>query len=153
MSVAKYTIEASTDGVKFSAKGSIVAKGSSDYSFIDASPVAGINYYRIKATDIDGKTIYSSVVSAKQVASISSISVYPNPVKNKQLSFAISTDAANYTLKVTNILGKTVLAKTIAHVGGTANYKVSLPASATAGTYFVELSNGNSNTTKTIVVE
>ena len=153
LSVAKYTIEASTDGVKFSAKGSIVAKGSSDYSFIDASPVAGINYYRIKATDIDGKTIYSSVVSAKQVASISSISVYPNPVKNKQLSFAISTDAANYTLKVTNILGKTVVAKTIAHVGGTANYKVSLPASATAGTYFVELSNGNSNTTKTIVVE
>ncbi len=153
LSVGKYVVEGSVDGVKFSAKGTVAAKGSSSYSFIDATPSAGVNYYRIKAIDIDGKVIYSSIVSAKQAVSINNISVNPNPVKNKQLSFVLSNDAANYTLKVTNILGKTVVAKAIAHVGGTATYNVSLPTSASAGTYFVELSNGNSNTTKTIVVE
>lgn len=153
VNVGKYVVEGSVDGVKFSAKGTIASKGSSSYSFVDATPSAGVNYYRIKVIDIDGKVIYSSIVSAKQAATINNISVNPNPVKNKQLSFVLSNDAASYTLKVTNILGKTVVAKTIAHAGGTASYNVSLPSSASAGTYFVEVSNGNSKTTKTIVVE
>ncbi len=36
-----------------------------------------------------------------------------NLVKNKQLNFVLNTDAALYTLIVTNILGQTVLAKTV----------------------------------------
>ncbi len=153
LNVAKYVIEGSADGVSFSTKGFVPAKGATEYSFVDVTPSAGINYYRIKVTDIDGKVNYSKVVSIKQAGLVvGNISVYPNPVKNKQLNFVLNTDAALYTLRVTNLLGQTVLAKTVSHTGGTASYSVSLP-SVTAGIYVVKLSNGKTELTKTVIVE
>ena len=153
-SVSKYVVEGSTDGINFSTKGSLPAKGAAQYSFIDNSASAGVNYYRIKAVDVNGKLTYSSVVTVKQVGLVSTnISVYPNPVKNKQLNFVLSTDASNYTLRVTSILGATVVAKTINHNGGTASYSVALPSNLAKGTYFVKLSNGKDQLTKTITVE
>ena len=153
LNVAQYVIEGSSDGVSFVAKGSVPAKGASEYSFVDLTPGAGTNYYRIKVMDIDGKVNYSSIVSVKQSGLIgSNISVYPNPVRNRQLNFVLDTDAATYTLRVTNILGQSILAKTITHNGGTASYSVSLP-SVTAGIYVVKLSNGKDELTKTVIVE
>ena len=154
INVNKYVVEGSTDGINFTEKGSLPAKGASGYAFIDNSPKEGINYYRIKEVDNDGKASYSTVVSVKIGGSIvGNISIYPNPVVNKTLNFALNTSAANYTLKVTNVLGKTVLASTINHNGGTASYSVALPAGLAKGVYFVKLSNGSNEISKTIIVE
>ncbi len=153
-SLSKYVVEGSVDGSSFVTKGSLPARGAAQYSFIDLTPSAGTNYYRIKAIDVNGKATYSAVVSIKQTGLISSaIAVYPNPVKNKQLNFVLNTDAANYTLKVTSILGQSVVARTISHNGGTASYSVALPSDLAKGTYFVKLSNGKDQLTKTITVE
>ncbi|MES1160244.1 MAG: LamG-like jellyroll fold domain-containing protein [Bacteroidota bacterium] len=60
-----FTIERSTDGVKYSDIGSVEAAGNStntsDYSFIDGAPVIGRNYYRLRETDLDGAYMYSDV--------------------------------------------------------------------------------------------
>jgi len=152
--VSKYIVEGSVDGNNFATKGSLSARGAAQYSFTDLTPSAGTNYYRIKAIDVNGKATYSAVVSVKQTGLVNTnISVYPNPVKNKQLNFVLSTDAANYTLKVTSILGQSVVARTISHNGGTASYSVALPSNVAKGTYFVKLSNGKDQLTKTITVE
>ena len=152
VNVTSYVVEGSADGVTFTDKGTVAAKGASEYSFVDVAPSVGVNYYRIKEVDNNGSTTYSAVVSVKESALAASLSIYPNPVSDKQLKFVLNTDAANYTLKVTNVLGQTVLAKTIAHNGGTTSYSVSLP-SIKAGTYFVKLSNGANQLTKTVIVE
>jgi len=152
VNVASYVVEGSTDGISFTAKGTVIAKGASDYSFVDADPSAGVNYYRIKEVDNNGAATYSGVVSAKEIAT-SSLSIYPNPVANKQLNFVVNTGAANYILKVTNILGQSVLTRTVSHNGGTTSYSLSLPANIKAGTYFVKLSNGVTQLNKTIIVE
>jgi len=151
--VTSYVVEGSADGVAFTAKGTVLAKGASDYSFVDVAPVAGANYYRIKEVDNSGNVSYSAVVSVKSSALATSLSIYPNPVVNKLLKFSLNTNAANYTLKVTNILGQSFVSRTIAHNGGTASYNVSLPSNVKAGTYFVKLSDGVKELTKTIVVE
>ena len=152
--VSKYIVEGSVDGNNFATKGSLTARGAAQYSFTDLTPSAGTNYYRIKAIDVNGKATYSAVVSVKQTGLVNTnIAVYPNPVKNKQLNFVLSTDAANYTLKVTSILGQSVVARTISHNGGTASYSVALPSNVAKGTYFVKLSNGKDQLTKTITVE
>ena len=154
INVNKYVVESSADGINFAAKGSLPAKGASGYSFIDNSPKEGLNYYRIKEIDNDGRSSYSTVVSVKIGGSIvGNISIYPNPVTNKQLNFALNTAAANYTLKVTDVLGKSVLASTINHNGGTASYSIALPAGLAKGVYFVKLSNGKNEVTKTIIVQ
>ena len=52
-----------------------------NYSAIDASPAAGINYYRIREEDIDGQVSYSSVKMIT-VSSTTGISIWPNPAKD-----------------------------------------------------------------------
>ncbi len=51
-----------------------------DYTYTDKAPVKGINYYRLKQTDMDGNYKYSIVrqVSFNQ----SDISIHPNPASN-----------------------------------------------------------------------
>ncbi|HWK04101.1 MAG TPA: LamG-like jellyroll fold domain-containing protein [Puia sp.] len=60
-----FVIERSVDGASYSAIGTVGAAGNtsslSNYSFIDATPVIGRNYYRLKETDLDNKFMYSDV--------------------------------------------------------------------------------------------
>jgi hypothetical protein len=57
-----------------------------NYSYTDAHTLTGINYYRLKQVDFDGKSEYSKIESVYFDGSISAkISMYPNPV-NKMLT-------------------------------------------------------------------
>jgi hypothetical protein len=60
-----FTVERSTNGVNFSSIGEMPAAGNSstpkDYSFTDAEPAQGINYYRLKEVDLDLRSMYSTV--------------------------------------------------------------------------------------------
>ena len=60
-----FTIQRSTDGIKYTGIGSVDAAGNStslkNYAFVDPSPVTGKNYYRLNQTDLDGKYTYSPV--------------------------------------------------------------------------------------------
>lgn len=56
-----YTIERSTDGIHFSRLTSLNAIGKSVYQVIDGTPLVGKNFYRLKMTDKNGSTKYSSV--------------------------------------------------------------------------------------------
>jgi len=62
-----FEIERSTDGVNFTRLGKVNAAGNSSnkisYSFNDIHPVTGINYYRLKMVDKDGKFAYSNIVT------------------------------------------------------------------------------------------
>lgn len=61
----EFIVERSTDGTHFSEIGSVPAAGSSHtlltYTFTDANPATGTNYYRIKEKDLDSKLTYSSI--------------------------------------------------------------------------------------------
>ncbi|MBS1605082.1 MAG: M36 family metallopeptidase [Bacteroidetes bacterium] len=58
---AKYIIERSTDGGTYTAIGEVPAANSGDYSFTDAQPVDGRDYYRIREQDHDGKPTISGI--------------------------------------------------------------------------------------------
>lgn len=118
---AGFTIERSIDGRSFSSVGVVSSLGNEGnsnsllrYRFIDEKPLVGINYYRLKQTDKDGKFNYSDVVAIKVSKSgLSITSIYPNPIKDK---FNISltsetTEAAK--LIITDVFGKTLIQKNI----------------------------------------
>lgn len=62
--------------------GQVHAAGNSasatDYQYVDASPAAGMNYYRIVEIDLDGASTYSRVVSLS-FAQQTSLALFPNP--------------------------------------------------------------------------
>lgn len=81
--VIRYEIEKSTDGISFVSIGSVPGQGDGThtYSFTESTPLQGNAFYRIKQTDADGKMSYSSTIVLK-INTLSSLTVYPNPVKN-----------------------------------------------------------------------
>ena len=81
-----FEIERSRNAEEFERIGFVSAKGngttSQRYSFTDHSPYSGINYYRLKQIDADGKFTYSEVKAVSLGFSGPSVWVYPNPVSS-----------------------------------------------------------------------
>jgi hypothetical protein len=82
----RFDIERSTNGIHFDKIGEIKAAGTSNqlinYIFEDENPTLGINYYRLKQVDFDGKTAKSPVVSIKKVDKMHQLA-FPNPVNDR----------------------------------------------------------------------
>lgn len=79
------------------------------YHFKDRMPFTGINYYRLKQVDFDGKIEYSHVISEYfSKKSTAGIQIYPNPTKD--LLFIQHQLTGNVKAVVFDIYGKSVLA-------------------------------------------
>ena len=79
-----FTVEKSIDGKQWTSLGEVEAAGNtnsiSNYSWTDKNPSIGKSYYRIKQTDFDGRTDYSSIESFDLEGA--QIELYPNPATN-----------------------------------------------------------------------
>lgn len=77
-----------------------------DYTAYDAAPMTGINYYRLKQTDIDNKITYTEmrhVVFGKD----NSISIYPNPTTD-MLHINTADQSKIAEVRILDINGKMV---------------------------------------------
>lgn len=101
-----FDIEKSTDGKTFKSIGKI--NGSSQYNLIDANPVSGDNYYRIKGVDIDGQFTYSKVIDVLYNSSTAALTIYPNPVENVLHVKITTKEPQVLTLLITDIDGRVI---------------------------------------------
>jgi hypothetical protein len=152
-----YEVEKSTDGRSFNSAGTVAAKANNStavsYSWFDAAPSKGINYYRIKAVDNAGVAKYSQVVNVKLGGGKSEISIYPNPVVGKTISVQFTEqDKGTYTVNLFNNIGQVVFTKTIAHNGGSATQTISIGNAVSKGVYQMQVSNGEVKLNQQIVL-
>ena len=84
-----FSIERSADGLRFNEIGRVQGAGNSletrEYSYTDNTPLRGINYYRLKQTDYDGKFTFSPVVSLNfdGIDRGNGVRLSPQPVKDQ----------------------------------------------------------------------
>jgi hypothetical protein len=108
---AEFSIEHSDTGEDFETIGNIQSKGNSNnrqyYSFTDSKPNQGLNYYRLKQTDFDGKFNYFSIISVLNHSFISSLKVYPNPT-DQFLNIKVSEDEELIIIQLRNAQGKLI---------------------------------------------
>ena len=93
----RFIVEHSTDATTFSTIGSLPASNSllgNNYSFIHINPLLGINYYRLKILDNDGKFSYSSVLKINLSRSLN-FHIYPNIAHNFVIAEHPASDLAN----------------------------------------------------------
>jgi hypothetical protein len=83
--VSVFVVERSANGKDFSPLNSVNATGSRNntYDMIDAQPVSGRNYYRLKVVDKDGKFKYSQIISLNWNVKGGTVLVFPNPATGK----------------------------------------------------------------------
>jgi hypothetical protein len=133
-----FELERSSNGTNFNFVTAIAAKGTaSSYSYTDAQPYNGVNYYRLKFKNVSGSVTYSPIVTATVNTLVSNgIQVYPNPVVN-QLTIT-TNNWQNTTVNIVDVKGAIV--KTVRLTAQqTAVDVTALPS----GTYSVRSYNGN----------
>ena len=128
--VSQYQIETSLDGSLFRKIGTVSATGNINYFYIDENTSAGINYYRIKALDIDGSSIYSKIVSVRNNEASERMIIYPNPVFDGVINIK---NPNNSILRIYNSIGLLVMQKKL--IKGAQQFSVNQLA---AGYYVVK---------------
>ena len=141
-----YDIEQSTGSV-FTKIGTVNATAGSNtktYTFTDANPtLKGVNYYRIKQVDNDGRFSYSPIRSVK-FDNKNVITVTPNPASNFIKVFASQSPLNVY---IYDADGKKVASKVL--TSGTVQFDIT---NLSKGTYIVVAeSNGTRVSSKTVV--
>jgi len=105
-----YELQRSANGVAFNAiKTETVtpAQCAAPFSFTDAQPLSGVNYYRVKVTDLDGTSGYSKVVSVRFNGS-EQIKVVPTIAVNDVKVYYESEVSGNSTWVVYDMSGRVV---------------------------------------------
>jgi hypothetical protein len=148
INIREYAVEKSTNGVSFIKIGTVLASGLNEYPYVDASPFAGNNFYRIRSVGVTGEVGYSKIVKVSYEAE-PMISIYPNPIKSDRKSTINFKNviAGRYTLKLTNNLGQVLMRKVIQHDGVTTQYDFTLSKSIINGNYTLEIIGENNKKT------
>ncbi len=150
-----YDVERSTNGASFNKIGTQAAKGGAtenNYNLLDAAPLPGDNFYRIKAIGKDGTAQYSGIVKVS-INTNSDMVVYPNPVGNKVINVQLdNVEAGNYSLIVYSVAGQKLYTRVFTHSGGTAGIGINMQGMA-KGAYWLVLKGDKHTYRKTIVVQ
>lgn len=139
----KFIVERSTDGVNFEEILQTRGAGNSSeilhYEGVDINPKEGINYYRLKQIDFDGKFEYFTTVAVMLSPESNLMSnVYPNPATH-EIKFTTSLEET-YFISVYNSLGKIV--ECVEIKGDQLGAEVSINTSKFAkGNYFIKIDN------------
>ena len=138
-----FDVERSADNRNWSTLGFMPGNGTtaekSEYRFTDESPLAGVNYYRLKQMDTDGSFQHTPMVVADVRANTLQFDVFPNPSVNGELNVrTVSQEEGDALLEIYNWAGYKVYKESIHLLKGTMVYPVSL-ATYPKGAYTARL--------------
>lgn len=156
--VKQYEVEHSTDGTNFTTAGTVSATanngGAATYSFMDATPTAGTNYYRIKTVDLSGVVKYTSVIRVSYGSTASSIVLSSTIINGNQISLQLNNqDKGRYAIRLINTAGQELMKTNFTHIGGNATQSISLTSLLSKGIYLLEIVKPNgSKLTERIVM-
>jgi hypothetical protein len=143
-----YEVERSANGINFAMKSTVVAIGNSNgavnYSWFDASPQMGNNFYRIKGFDQAGNFKYSTVVKVLFGKDAPGIVVYPNPIVGNSFTLDMNNlDKGMYNISLINKLGQEVFSQAVMHDGGSVMKTITMRQTIPQGTYQLVLKGEN----------
>lgn len=158
-----FVIEKSTDAQNWSQL--VIVKGAGttyvpmEYLEIDPHPVIGINYYRLKQVDFDGKYSYSKIVAVEFKRSIANADkepvIFPNPVyQSEVLNIQFPNWYTEALVVMRDMMGREVFSKIIVFEENNLLYAIPLDQEIPEGVYLiVASSNRNILFSKKVIVK
>jgi hypothetical protein len=138
--VERYDIERSANGAAYSKIASLPANGNGThtYSNIDAMPLSGKNYYRLKMIDQNGSIKYSHILLINLDVKGTIVKLYPNPVIGKSAVLQYSNlPAGDYKIEFVSSLGQVQLQRQLRVQSNNASETLRLER--LSGIYFVRI--------------
>ena len=152
-SSAIMTLERSADSRNFISINSITADAvrcNQPFSYTDVNPIKGMNYYRLKLVDADGKISYSSIVALlNAVKGFDIVSIAPNPVVTDNFKLNIAcAQASKIEVSIYDMQGRLVNRQSLNLIAGFNSLPFNV-ASLSSGSYTIR---GSINDDKTRVM-
>jgi hypothetical protein len=151
-----FTVEKSSDGVQYLDILTIQGAGNStiqhNYSCTDGIPFVGINYYRIKQTDYDGRTDYSKVVVLNISKVKKSITIYPTPVRDDFINIRFEGSEREKTqIDLLDKRGAVLKHESFKLGNNYENVQYSFPPEMNPGAYFIHITSETYSKTQKII--
>ncbi|MEO6838742.1 MAG: T9SS type A sorting domain-containing protein [Ginsengibacter sp.] len=141
-----FDIQRSSSTTDYKTIGTVKGNGTTsiahDYSFADANPFDGENFYRLRQVDINGNVTYSKIVPVRFNFRI--IEIYPNPAQ-KQIYIRNNVNFSNgnkLKIELMDIEGKVLYRQTSSSNLGNI-ITLNIPSTIANGIYVVMVSNSN----------
>lgn len=146
----QFDVERSSDGINFTTISTIVAStmtGQKAYQFLDANPVSGWNFYRLRTFDFKNQYKQSQIVRVWIGKKTGKPSVYPNPVVNNQINFSTNGLVKGiYNLQVISVDGKQMIQNRWVFDGTQAMHTIEIKKETSPGMYWLVLRNESGET-------
>ena len=150
-----FHIERSSDGIEFERIGIVYPTGglnqSVAYSFIDASPLMGNNYYRLAMEELSGHIDYTITQVVSFAGDYGNLRVLPNPFDaNIEVKFdALIEEDVN--IIIYNSIGKVVYRLHQILTAGNHNLNLDLGERLASGAYWLQFEHGTNIIHKKII--
>jgi Secretion system C-terminal sorting domain len=149
VNTSHFEVERSSNGTVFEKIGTITsanASGIHSYTLDDLLPFKGVNFYRLKQVDRDGRSTYSSILRVLFTAYGKPLTVYPNPARDfVRLDFSGKQQTA--LIQVYDAQGRQVMSSSMPNRQPLQLDVRKLPA----GKYTVQVSDGETVATGQIL--
>ena len=138
-----FDLETGRDGINFERLSTITAVGNSateqQYEYTHIAPPAGLNYYRLRQIDLDGKMEYSKIISLLVDAVEGKVVLYPVPATDK-LNIDFGGLSGVGEIEIFSAEMKLMKRETVDDMRSTKTITV---AELAKGIYFVRYNNGS----------
>ena len=146
-----FTIERSADASSFNAITSIKGAGNSNsilhYTALDAFPLKGINYYRLKQTDYNSKYAFSKIISVNTIDNNCELEISQLYMQSNTLNLTLNCIDSKICIDIIDITGRVVFSQNFNSLEKSQNILLTLPA-LIKGVYFAKVTSD-----KTVVVK
>lgn len=141
---AYMSVERSADGQRFDEIGQVKGAGTTlspqYYQFVDEKPLSGINYYRLKQADVNGKTTYHKVIAIKFDLPIEGFSLYPTATEGTLNLLSEKSFDADSQVLVADMGGRILLNVRLRNESSQEQFDVS---ALTSGQYLLIIRNNH----------
>ncbi len=153
-----FTVERSADGIDFEPVLEVNGAGNTSimqtYSAIDANPLAGLSYYRLKQTDFDGTFTYSKLeaVNVFKAEMDATMTVYPNP-SNGNIKVKATGVKGMVSIMVTDMQGRNIYLQHLRIEEDEVPVSLNLESMLSPGYYQVIMKGSNINLVEKIIIQ
>ena len=154
----RFVVERSNNLIDWKTVATIKGNGTSNeahnYYTDDVNPTIGLNYYRLKQYDLDGKFTVSEIRSLQFILDkLAALSVFPNPVKDI-INFKINVSGVtNLVVSLVNTSGTIIHQEKIESIEDGRSYQLNLQQKPAAGMYFLNVKSTEINENIKIVIQ
>lgn len=139
-----FSIERSIDGSSFETLGTVLSQGDSheeqDYSYGDYDPLEGVSWYRLRWTDFDGKSSFSSPkkVLFENTGNVQ-FTIFPNPLSGTRLHIQLLEiqHSESLDIRIMDVSARMVLSVKNPVFSSEGIATIDLTEPLASGTYFV----------------